>query len=143
MILINKKEGADKVEYPKEVAMQGYELVKQVKQEKSAHPDRLFIKWWRNEEDFIDFDLVTRFLENLKESTMIGGFELIDQEEMWRTVENRCQGRVSKERRGGDWVLRWTPPEGAEVEETQDEYPYTPESLLKILDAETNYNYVD
>jgi len=123
--------------------MQGYELVKQVKQEASAHPDRVFIKWWRNEEDFIDFDLVTRFLENLKNSTTIGGFELIDQEEMWRTVEGRCQGRVSKERRDGDWVLRWTPPEGTEVEEKLDEYPYTPESLLKILDAETDYNYVD
>lgn len=123
--------------------MQGYELVKQVREEKSAHPERVFIKWWRNEEDFIDFDLVGRFLDNLKESTKIGGFELIDQEEMWRTVEARCGGRISKERRDGDWVVRWDPPSGVEVEDRRDEYPYTPESLLKILDMETNYNYVD
>lgn len=127
----------------KEVAMKGYELVKQVRQEKSAHPDRVFIKWWRNEEDFIDFDLVARFLDNLHPSSSIGGFELIDQEEMWRTVEGRCKGRVMKEQRDGDWVLRWSPPKGKEVEEKLTEYPYTPESLLKILDVETDYNYVD
>lgn len=123
--------------------MKGYELAKQVMQEKSAHPERVFIKWWRNEEDFIDFDLVGRFLENLKPTTSIGGFQLIDQEEMWRTVEGRCKGRVTKEQREGEWVLRWTPSKGKEVEERSAEYPYTPESLLKILDVETDYNYVD
>lgn len=123
--------------------MKGYELVKQIKEEKSAHPDREFIKWWRNEEDFIDFDLLDRFLQNLKEGTNIDGFDLIDQEEMWRTLESRCQGRVSKEKRDGDWVLHWTPPPNREVEDRQTEYPYNAESLLKILDTETNYNYVD
>lgn len=128
---------------PKEVAMKGYELTKQVRQAKSEHPERVFIKWWRNEEDFIDFDLVARFLDNVKPGSNIGGFELIDQEEMWRTVEGRCGGRVAKERRDGDWVVRWTPPKGREVEASAGEYPYTPEALLKILDVETNYNYVD
>lgn len=123
--------------------MKGYELVKRINNEKGAHPDRLFIKWWRREEDFVDFDLVPRFLENLNYGTEIGGFSLIDEDEMWRTLQSRCKGRVSKERRDGDWVLHWTPPEGARVEETQSEYPYTPEALLKILDSETNYNYVD
>lgn len=123
--------------------MQGYELVKEIRNQKNAHPERVFIKWWRNEEDFVDFDLVVRFLENLENSTSIGGFELIDQEEMWRTVESRCKGKVSRVQRNGDLVLRWTPPPGAEVEEKITEYPYTPESLLKILDIETDYNYVD
>ncbi|BCG45420.1 hypothetical protein GEOBRER4_n0173 [Citrifermentans bremense] len=123
--------------------MKGYELVKQIREERSHHPERMFIKWWRNEEDFIDFDLVARFLDTLKESSKIDGFELIDQEEMWRTVQSRCEGRVTKEQRDGDWVLRWTPPEGKKLEEMQTDFPYTPESLLKILDQETNYNYVD
>lgn len=123
--------------------MQGRELLKEIQNEKIAHPERVFIKWWRSEEDFIDFDLVARFLQNLKDSTMIGGFQLIDQEEMWRIVESRCKGKVSREQRNGDWVLRWTPPKGAEAEGKMAEYPYTPESLLEILDVETNYNYVD
>lgn len=123
--------------------MQGYQLVKQIEAEKSAHPDRMFIKWWRNEEDFIDFDLVSRFLENLKQSTSIGGFELIDQDQMWQTLQARCKDRVAKVQLDGDWVLRWTPPKGKEVEDNRTEYPYTPESLLEILDMETDYNYVD
>jgi len=68
---------------------------------------------------------------------------LIDQQQMWQIIESRCQGRVSKVQRNGQWVLHWTPPKGAEVEEKLPQYPYTPEALLKILDIETNYNYVD
>ena len=124
--------------------MQGYELVKQIKQESNAHPERVFIKWWRKEEDFIDFDLVARFLEKVGTgSAEIAGFELIGQDEMWQTIETRCQGRASKVYRDGRWVVLWTPPEKAEVEERLPEYPYTPEYLLQILDVETNYNYVD
>lgn len=123
--------------------MQGYQLVKEIEQQKSAHADRIFIKWWRNEEDFIDFDLVTRFLANLNYSTDISGFELIDQDEMWKTVERRAHGKASKVQRNGEWLVLWTPPKGSETEITCTECPYTPETLLKILDAETNDNYVD
>jgi hypothetical protein len=124
--------------------MQGYELVKKIEKEKEKHPKNVFIKWWRKEEDFIDFDLLARFLENLNYGADIGGFELIDQDEMWRTLEIRCKGRASRvQRDNGEYLLLWTPPEGAEVEEKLQEYPYTPESLLKILDIESDYNYVD
>ncbi|MBU5611976.1 hypothetical protein [Geomonas azotofigens] len=123
--------------------MKGYQLVKEIREAKGAHPDRVFIKWWRNEEDFIDFDLLDRFLQNLKEGEKIDGFELINEDEMWRTLEARCQGRISKVKRDGDWVLQWTPPPNRKVEEVQTEYPYSAESMVKILDSETNYNYVD
>lgn len=123
--------------------MQGYELVKEIETERSYHPDRVFIKWWRKEEDWIDFDLVSNFLKNLDFSSDISGFELIDQDEMWKTVVSRTNGKVSKVQRDGEWVVLWTPPENAEVGETCTECPYTPETLLKILDAETNDNYVD
>lgn len=123
--------------------MEGYELVRKIEQEKVKHPERVFIKWWRKEEDWIDFDLVSRFVSNLDYGTKIDGFDLIDQDEMWRTVERRCNGRVTKVQKGDDFVLLYTPPEGSEVEGNPPEYPYTPESLVKILDIETNYNFVD
>ena len=123
--------------------MQGYELVKEIEKERNAHRERIFIKWWRKEEDFIDFDLVGRFLENLNYASDITGFELIDQEEMWNTVERLAQGRVSKVQKDGRLMLLWTPPEGAEIDEKCTECPYTPDMLLKILDAETNDNFVD
>jgi hypothetical protein len=125
------------------MAMQGYELVKEIEQERTAHSDRIFIKWWRNEEDFIDFDLVSRFLENLNYSSDISGFELINQDQMWKAVESRAKGKVTKVQRDGRWVVLWSPPAGAEVENPCTECPYTPETLLKILDAETGDNYID
>ena len=123
--------------------MQGYELVKEVERERNLHRERVFIKWWRKEEDWIDFDLVGRFLETLNYSSEIAGFELIDQDEMWRTVESRAQGRVSKVQRDGRWMVLWTPPKGAEANDLCTECPYTPATLLKILDTETNDNFVD
>lgn len=124
--------------------MQGHELVKKIENERRDYPDRIFIKWWRKEQDYIDFDFVARFLENIDSGDAeIGGYELIDQDEMWRTVEKRSNGRASKVQRDGKWVVLWNPPKGVEVEERLPVYPYTPESLLKILDVETNYNYVD
>jgi hypothetical protein len=124
--------------------MQGYELEKEIQKERNAHPDRIFIKWWRKEEDYIDFDLVARFMETHDYSSEINGFDLIDQEEMWKTVESRAQGRLTKVQREGRWMLMWSPPKGAELDEVNcTECPYTPDMLLKILDAETNGNYVD
>lgn len=122
--------------------MQGLGLKKQISDERGAHPEKVFIKWWRKEEDYIDFDLVARFLENFDLRTEIAGYELIDQEEMWRTIERRAEGRVRRVEKDGKWVVIWNPPADAEVEKLS-EYPYNPETLLTILDAETNYNYVD
>ncbi|GFO54074.1 hypothetical protein GMSM_10810 [Geomonas sp. Red276] len=124
--------------------MQGYELAKSIRTERSKHPDRVFIKWWRNEEDWIDFDLVARFLDTVDYGTDISGFNLIDQEEMWQVIEERTKGRATRVDRGdGSYVILYSPPENAEMEERLPEYPYTPETLVKILDAETNFNYVD
>jgi len=123
--------------------MQGYDLVKAIEKDRTGHKERIFIKWWRKEEDWIDFDLVDRFLENLNYSSEIAGFELITQDQMWQALQSRCKNCVTKVERDGACKLLWTPPKGAEVDEKLSEYPYTPEMLLKILDAETNNNYVD
>lgn len=123
--------------------MQGYELVKKVETEKREHPDRMFIKWWRNEEDFVDFDLVSRFLDSYSFSSEIAGFELIGMDEMWETVLRRSKGKASKVRANGGWMVHWTPPKGAEDVERRSEHPYTPETLLMVLDVETGDNYVD
>lgn len=123
--------------------MQGYELVKKIQTEKSEHPDQIFIKWWRNEEDFVDFDLVSRFLETYDYGSELGGFQLIGMDEMWQIVESRSKGRASKIKSDDHLVVRWTPPAGAEDVERRDEYPYTPETLLTVLDAETGDNYID
>ncbi|HJV34905.1 hypothetical protein [Geomonas sp.] len=124
--------------------MQGYELIKKIEMEKSKHPERVFIKWWRKEEDWLDFDLASRFVETLDYSAKIDGFDLLDINQMWRILEQRCNGRVTKvQKDDGSYVLMYTPPKGAEMEERMPEYPYSPETLLMILDAETDNNFVD
>lgn len=127
--------------------MQGSEIVRQLDAETGAHPERNIIKWWRKEEDYIDFDLVEDFRRNLDASVEIEGFELIDLEHLWLAVREHCdERRLKRESRNGKWVLIWEPPEDAEDVEGPGiarEYPYTAQMLLKILDAETRDNYVD
>lgn len=123
--------------------MQGYELVKNIETQRREQPERVFIKWWRNEEDFIDFDLVSRFLDTYNYGSEISGFELIGMDEMWKAVESRSNGKATRRKSGDSWVVQWTPPPGAEDVEARTEYPYTPETLLKVLDAETGDNYID
>jgi hypothetical protein len=124
--------------------MKGYDLEKRIQKERQKHPDNIFIKTWRKEEDWIDFDLVARFLETLDYSQDFGGFSLIDEQEMWQTLQNRCGSRLSKVQREGKWVLQYKPPKGAEIEEKlPPEFPYSPDSLLRILEVETQGNYVD
>jgi hypothetical protein len=124
--------------------MQGYDLVKRIQKERDKHPNNIFIKTWRREEDWIDFDLVSKFLETIDMGQEFGGFSLIDEQEMWRTLEHRCGSRLSKTQRDGKWVLLYKPPKGVEIEEKlPPEIPYTPDSMLKILEIETQGNYVD
>jgi hypothetical protein len=114
-----------------------------LKKERRAHPDRILIKWWRKEEDFIDFGLVAKFVGNIDHAGDISGFDLIDQDEMWKTVASRIIELVAKVQPNGTWILLWTNQAGTETKITCTECPYTPDTLLKIMNAETKDNYID
>lgn len=96
-----------------------------------------FISWWRKEEDYIDFDLVDRFMENLDPEEEIGGFDLLTMDQMWDHVKKLCGDRVAKTQHMGENLLEWT------VKGEVKSCPYNPDSLIAIFDQETRGNYVD
>lgn len=116
--------------------MTGKEIVEQVKAQRSA--GQYFIKWWRKEEDWIDYDLIDRFLTNVKEDEMIDGFELVGIDDVWVQLQRICPGRVTKVKRAGEDVVLWERTDGK-----KKECPFMPQSILEILDAETRGNFVD
>ena len=97
-----------------------------------------FIKWWRKEEDWLDFDLIDTFMKNVGLAEEIGGFNLLTMEEMWVQVQKVCTSRVEKTKKRGEDVIVWQKTASEELV-----CPFSPESLLQIFDAETHGNFVD
>jgi hypothetical protein len=119
--------------------MTGREVARNVREMRSAQDQ--FVKWWRKEEDFLDYDLLDRFMKNSSDNEEIGGIELLTMDDMWNEVK----------RIGGDRVKLVHDSKGDRVEwlhkgksgVLSQVCDYTPETLLTIYDVETGGNPVD
>jgi hypothetical protein len=100
-----------------------------------------FVRWWRKEEDFLDYDLIDRFVENTRGTEEIGGIDLLTMDDMWNEVR----------RVGGSRVTMLHGTEGERVEWIHEGKQgvhknlcdFTPETLMEIYDVETKGNAVD
>lgn len=98
-----------------------------------------FVRWWRKENDFVDYDLRERFRADLRGDEEIGGFDCLSREELWRELQRRCGERIALQQssRLGS-IVSWA-RRGADGL-TVRELPLNDETLLLILDAETGGN---
>lgn len=117
--------------------MRGLEIMRQLSEETVA--DHPFIRWWRPENDFVDYDLVAEFRTDLGKEEDYGGFELLTMQEMWDELKRVAGDRVSHYRKtiSGD-VIEWQHLEANGMQ--TDLFPYTAEAMLTIYDAETADN---
>lgn len=109
--------------------------------EEQMQPQHRFVRWWRKENDFLDYDLVERFRGDLDDNDEIGGVELLTFDEMWRELKRVGGERIrhGHDRRRGE-VVEWIHEEGGQ--NRTEVYPYTAEAILDIYDAETRDNPV-
>ena len=119
--------------------MLGHEVRTQLAE--SLRPEHRFVRWWRRENDFLDYDLVDRFSSRLTGTEEIGGIDLLTRDEMWQELEKVSEGRVriqhsSTQGKVIEWVHRSKTGAKSEL------LPYTDESLLEIFDEETGGNPV-
>jgi hypothetical protein len=104
-------------------------------------PDHRFIKWWRKENDFLDYDLLDRFMDNLSSGEEIGGIDLLTMDDMWHEVKRVGGTRVKLiHKKSGDTV-EWAHKGKAGVR--KEVCVFTPETLMTIYDVETRGNPVD
>ena len=117
--------------------MTSYEVQKAIREQR--RPDQQFIKWWRKEEDFLDFDLLDRFMANLDDAQVIDGFDLVGIDDMWGYVQRVAGDKVERVVKNGVETILWADKDRLVTKEV----PFTPESLIDIFDAETDDNFVD
>lgn len=104
-------------------------------------PRHNFIKWWQREHDYLNFDLLDRFEERLRQNggiNLLEGFELLDTEQMWEELHRRFPDRVAREKRTKGEFLVWRRP-GKDIRECL----FTPENIMTVFDVETKGRVVD
>ena len=100
-----------------------------------------FVKWWRKEEDFLDYDLIDRFVENTRGTEEIGGIDLLTMDDMWNEVRRVGGSRVTLLHGTGGDSVEWVHKGKSGIR--KNTCAFTPETLMQIFDIETKGNAVD
>lgn len=95
-----------------------------------------FIKWWRKENDFVDYELVDNFIRSADAFHEIENFELLDIEQMWQVLKKwKPSGlRHSKSTKGDNIEWEHVSKDGEPHTYT---CPYSAHSIMSIFNAET------
>lgn len=104
--------------------------------EKGKSEGKEFIKWWRIENDFTDFELVDTFIKNADSYHNIADFELLDTDQMWDVLKrwNPSGLRRSKSTKGDKIEWQHKTKDGQQHTYT---CAYNARSIMSIFDAET------
>ncbi len=96
---------------------------------------RQFIKWWRRADDAVDFELIDRFIANIRPDEEVDGFELLDMEGMWEVLLSLDPDKLVRVRQDGTEVIQWMWQDPGGVERTST-YPFSPEGIMTLFDEE-------
>lgn len=116
--------------------MKGHEILKLLAAQRDENHQ--FIKWWRQEDDFIDYDIIDRFIENFSGKTEMGGFYLLTIEEMWAELQRIAGTRVQLTHDSAGDKVEWV--HHGKSGTTTQVCPYNPETLMTIFDIESKGN---
>jgi hypothetical protein len=119
--------------------MRGQEVIAALKERRTEK--HCFVKWWRKEEDFLDVDLIDRFVENTGGTEEIGGIDLLTMDDMWKEVRRVSGSRVTLLHGTDGEMVEWI--HKGKTGEQKNTCTFTPETLMQIYDVETKGNPVD
>jgi len=111
--------------------MKGSEIIRDVVV--NADAENCFIKWWRRENDFADYELVDAFMQSGIDNLEFDGYELLDMNQMWELLRSRAADHVDITQRAGEKRLLWRHADGS-----TESRPFNAEALMEIFDAETH-----
>jgi hypothetical protein len=116
--------------------MQELEILKKIADQRDN--SHCFVKWWRKEDDFVDYDLIDRFVDNAAGEQEIGGIDLLTMDEMWSVLQRIVGTRLKFEHNATGDTVKWE-HKGKNGPQTQV-CDYIPETLMTIFDVETKGN---
>ena len=120
--------------------MKGSVIAQELRQNKVS--ETAFIRWWRKENDFVDYELVKNFLADADPNQEFGGYEVLDLQQMWETLQRTAPEHVSREKRGQREVIVWK-HQVDEGDQKVEVCNYSPQAVMTIFDVETRGNVID
>lgn len=119
--------------------MRSADVIKGIKQGRSD--GKSFVKWWRIENDFTDYELATSFIEHAESGHEIAGYELLDNEQMWEVLKRfKPHGLRRVQSRSGE-KIEWQKRDTGGGVHTET-CAFTPEAIMYIFDYETGGDVV-
>ncbi|PLX75618.1 MAG: hypothetical protein C0615_07785 [Desulfuromonas sp.] len=114
--------------------MRGSDIIRELEtRQQSGQP---FIRWWRRENDFADYELLKDFRKRVEPNQEFEGFELLDIESMWKTLVKQSTHRLARDKRKGVEVIIWE-HEDTEGYVKEQVCPFSPDAVMTIFDVET------
>jgi hypothetical protein len=109
------------------------EVVDQIGRQRKR--EQYFIKAKESGNDFVDIDLIERFIARPLTGSAFESFELLDMEQIWRTLIELDPDKLARVKRADGEVIEWTWTDSHGIEK-KTVYPFTPEGIMKIIDDE-------
>lgn len=101
-----------------------------------------FIKWWRKENDFVDFDLIDRYLKTIEAKHEIEDFELLDKEEMWEILKHWKSAGLRRSKSTKGEKIEWQHL-GKDGQQHTYTCSYNARNIMSIFDAETRGDTIE
>lgn len=114
--------------------MRSSEIVREIRSRPEGAEE--FIRWWRKENDFADYELVNTFIKHSRADHEIGGFELLDIEQMWSAVLRLVPKGLERVRTRKGEVVEWTKM-GRDGKKHTYICPFSAETVMMIFDEKT------
>jgi len=119
--------------------MRAAEIIRDIR--KGKEEGQAFIKWWRIENDFTDYELFSSFIKNARSKHEIEGFELLDLEQMWDVLTRWKPTGLKRIHTGKGEQIEWT-RKSADGGLKKEVCAFTPETVMYIFDYETGGDVV-
>lgn len=119
--------------------MKKSEILEKIKEQRNA--SHYFVKWWRKENDFVDYELIDRFIDDADDTKEMEGFNLLTMDEMWNVLQKVSGINVKLLHNISGDKVEWVHI-GKSGTKTQT-CVYTPETLMTIFDVETKGNPIN
>jgi hypothetical protein len=103
--------------------------------EQAKRQGKEFIKWWRRENDFVDYEIIDHYVKTAGQ-TEIENFELLDKEQMWQVLKAWKSAGLRRTRTGDGGTIEWQHT-GKDGQAKTHTCPYNAENIMKIFDVET------
>jgi len=119
--------------------MRTNEIIRGIEEGQKA--GKKFIKWWRIENDFTDYETFDSFIAHADSYHEIAGYQLLDIDEMWDVLKTWKPTGLKRVKTAKGEMIEWQ-KKAADGTLATETCPLTAKAIMYIFDSETGGDVV-